>query len=85
MRQGLTFIVMLVVEKLRLLMIKKWVKIIGKDYDCHCWNDYPSENHKYYGCSGTPKKSGKWKCVDCYEYVGKSKFGATHCRRKIKE
>lgn len=45
MRQGLTFIVMLVVEKLRLLMIKKWVEIISKDYDCHCWNDYPNEMH----------------------------------------
>lgn len=56
----------------------------NKDYDCHCWNDYPNENHKYYGCSDTPKKSGKWKCVDCYEYVGKSKFGATHCRKKNK-
>lgn len=60
------------------------MKIINKDYDCHCWNDYPNENHKYYGCSDTPKKSGKWKCVDCYEYVGKSKFGATHCKKKNK-
>lgn len=24
-----------------------------------------------------------WKSVDCYEYVGKSKFGATHCRKKV--
>lgn len=54
----------------------------NKGYDCHCWNDYPNENHRYYGCSDAPKKSGKWKCVDCYEYVGKSKFGATHCRKK---
>lgn len=55
----------------------------NKGYDCHCWNDYPNENHRYYGCSDAPKKSGKWKCVDCYEYVGKSKFGATHCRKKV--
>ena len=38
----------------------------NKDYDCHCLNDYPNENHKYYWCSDTQKKSGKWKCVDCY-------------------
>lgn len=65
------------------MIVRKRVKIISKDYDCHCWNDYPNENHKYYGCSDTPKKSGKWKCVDCYEYVGKSKSGATHCRKKV--
>lgn len=51
--------------------LRKLIKMTNKDYDCHCWNNYPNENHRYYGCSDTPKKSGKWKCVDCYEYVGK--------------
>lgn len=37
--------------------------------------------HRYRGQK--PYKSGKWKCVDCYEYVGKSKSGATHCRKKV--
>lgn len=31
----------------------------NKDYDCHCWNDYPNENHKYYGCSDTPPENNK--------------------------
>ena len=31
------------------------MKTISKDYDCSCWNDYPNENHKYYGCSDIPK------------------------------
>lgn len=51
-------------------------------FDCHCWMSYPNENHRYYGLSDTPKKSGKWKCVDSYQYVGKSIYGATHCKRK---
>ena len=55
--------------------------IINKDYDCNCWNDYPNEMHRYRGQN--PYKSDKCKCVDCYEYVGKSKFGATHCRKKV--
>lgn len=37
--------------------------------------------HRYIGQK--PYKSGKLKCVDCYEYVGKSKFGATHCMKKV--
>lgn len=52
-----------------------------KRIDCHCWNDYPNKMHRYRGQK--PYKSGKWKCVDCYEYVGKSKFGATHCKKKV--
>ena len=48
--------------------------MIGKGYDCHCWCDYPNDGHK---C-----KNGNWKCVDNYEYVGKSKQGATHCKKK---
>lgn len=55
------------------------------DYNCSCWCDYPNEHHRYYGLSDKPKKSGKWKCVDNYEYVGKSKYGVTHCRRKESE
>lgn len=57
------------------------IKMTNKDYDCHCWNDYPNEMRKYRGQK--PYKGDKWKCVDCYEYVGKSKFGATHCRKKV--
>lgn len=44
-----------------------------KNYDCHCWLDYPNKSHK--------NNNGTWKCKDCYEYVGKSKQGATHCKR----
>ena len=53
----------------------------NKDYDFHCWNDYQNEMHIYIGQK--LYKSCKWKYVDFYEYVGKSKFGATHCRKKV--
>lgn len=48
--------------------------MVSKNYVCHCWCEYPNDNHK--------RKNGKWKCVDSYEYVGKSKYGATHCKKK---
>lgn len=43
------------------------------NYDCHCWLDYPNKTHR--------NANGTWKCKDCYEFVGKSRQGATHCRR----
>lgn len=45
-----------------------------KDYDCSCKISYPNDLHK--------KKNGKWKCVDCYDYVGRTRYGTTHCKRK---
>ena len=44
------------------------------DYDCCCIVDYPNKNH----C----RKNGHWKCIDRFEYWGKTKFGKTACIRK---
>lgn len=44
------------------------------DFDCSCIADYPNVCHR--------RENGHWKCVDDYEYVGISKKGMTHCRRK---
>lgn len=46
----------------------------AKQYDCSCHMDYPNEKYK--------RTNGKWKCVDCYEFVEVSKHGLIHCRRK---
>ena len=56
-----------------------------KNYDCSCWNEYPNTMHSINGRTHKPYQSGRWKCVDCYEYVGKSEYGATHCKRKEPE
>ncbi len=48
-----------------------------KEWDCSCWVEYPNESHIH--------RNGKWKCKDIYEYVGKSKQGCTHCRKKVEE
>lgn len=56
-----------------------------KNYDCSCWNEYPNIMHSINARTHKPYKSGRWKCVDCYEYVGKSEYGATHCKRKEPE
>lgn len=50
----------------------KLVKI--PPYQCSCYRDYPNENHR--------RKNGHFKCVDVYEYWGKTKHSLTACRRK---
>ena len=44
---------------------------MSKDYNCSCWMDYPNELHK---------RACEWKCVERYEYVGKSPRGKTRCK-----
>lgn len=46
-----------------------------KEWDCSCWVEYPNTSHIH--------KNGKWKCKDRFEHVGKSRYGCTHCRKKV--
>lgn len=61
-------------EELKTEADKMGYKLIKKpDWDCACYMPYPNKNHERY--------DGTWKCIDCFEFMGTSRQGMTHCRR----
>lgn len=61
-------------EELKSQADKMGYKLIKKpDWDCSCVLPYPNKNHEL--------KNGKWKCIDCFDFIGTSRQGMTHCRR----
>ena len=61
-------------EELKSEADKMGYKLVKKpDWDCACAVPYPNDCYK--------RNNGHWKCVDCFEYIGLSCQGMTHCRR----